>query len=36
MKRNKLNEELKSRGDLNNPFRYGIRNNEVKANLPTI
>ena len=30
MKRNQLNEELKSRGDLNNPFRYGIRNNEVK------
>jgi hypothetical protein len=30
MKRNQLNEEVKSRGDLNNPFRYEIRNNEVK------
>lgn len=28
-KRNKLNEELNAKGDLNKPFRYGIRNNEV-------
>ena len=28
-KRNKLNEELNAKGELNKPFRYGIRNNEV-------
>jgi hypothetical protein len=30
LKRNKLNEELNLKGQLNNPFRFGIRNNEVK------
>ena len=30
LERNKLNNDLKLRGELNNPFRYGIRNNEVK------
>ena len=30
LERNKLNEELQSEGKLNKPFRYGIRNNEIK------
>jgi hypothetical protein len=30
LERNKLNEGLQSEGKFNKPFRYGIRNNEIK------
>ena len=30
LERNKLNEELQLEGKLNKPFRYGIRNNEIR------
>ena len=30
LERNKLNEQLELKGELNKPFRFGIRNNEIK------